>query len=230
VAGPNWAGPNWADDDPAEAPLIAGNCADLLRDLAVTAAQRPPPTLFDVRQWHRRIYAGCVPPLACYVGNFRGDARYAELVDFEVGIGTPMPDGLPEKVGVWARDLQPLLDAFEQGLQRAVAVLDTALPVGQPPATVDELDSVVRLAAEVHGEWLRLHPFANGNGPTARVWAASLALRYALPVFVQLKPRPDDVAYVRAAKRSMGRPPDFRGHHQEAFAVFAHMLTLSLLP
>jgi hypothetical protein len=61
--------------------------------------------------------------------------------------------------------------------------------------------------------------FANGH----------IALRYGLPVFVTLKPRPDDVAYARAAKRSMGRPPDFTGDHAEAVAVFAHLLSLILL-
>jgi len=95
---------------------------------------------------------------------------------------------------------------------------------------VDELDAVVGLTARVHGEWVRLHPFANGNGRIARVWAAWLALRYSLPVFVTVKPRPGDLAYARAARDSMGRPPDFTGDHSTATAVFAHLLTLTLLP
>lgn len=153
---PPVAGPNWADDDPAEAPIIAANCAALLNDLAAAAAHRQTPTLADARQWHQRIYEGCTPPAACYVGNFRGDARYPELVDYEVGIGAPMPDGLPEKVGVWARDLRPLLDDCEQRLAHALTVLDGALPLGRRPSTVDELHAVVGLAAQVHGEWVRL--------------------------------------------------------------------------
>jgi fido (protein-threonine AMPylation protein) len=224
------AGPVWADNDPADAALAADNCAALLRDLAGVASSRPPPTLDDVRDWHRRIYTGCHPPVACYVGNFRGDARHPELVDHEVGVGMPALDGLPEKVGMWSHDLAPHVRRFEHGLQRAVAVLDQRLPVGERPVTVDELDAVVRLIAEVHGEWVRLHPFVNGNGRTARMWAAFVSLRYGLPVFVQLKPRPGDVAYARAAKRSMGRPPDFVGDHGHAVAVFAHLLNLALLP
>lgn len=35
------------------------------------------------------------------------------------------------------------------------------------------------------------HPFANGDGRTARLWANSLAMRYGLPPFVRLRPRPD---------------------------------------
>lgn len=140
-----------------------------------------------------------------------------------------LSDGLPEKVGVWATDVTPALDTFIGGVRAALAVLDRLIPVGGPPTTVDELHEVVVLIAEVHGEWIRIHPFANGNGRTARVWAAYLALRYGLPVFVRLRPRPDDVAYARAAKRSMGRPPDFAGDHSESVGVFAHLLALSLL-
>lgn len=79
------------------------------------------------------------------------------------------------------------------------------------------------------GEWVRIHPFVNGNGRTARLWTVFIARRYQLPALVSLQPRPADVAYARAAKRSMGRPPDFVGDHTEASAVFAHLLALRLL-
>jgi hypothetical protein len=223
------AGPDWADDHPADAARIGANCGLLLTDLAAAAAQRALPTLADACQWHRRIYDGCAVPAAGYVGNFRGDPAHPELADYEVGIGAMLPDGLPEKVGVWAADVAGALAGFIAGVHAALGVVDPAIPVGSRPSTVDELREVVTLTAEVHGEWARVHPFANGNGRIARVWAAVLALRYGLPVFVTLKPRPGDIAYARAATRSMGRPPDFDGDHGEAVAVFAHLLTLSLL-
>jgi hypothetical protein len=224
------AGPDWADDHPADAARIGVNCGALLADLAAAAAQRALPTLADACGWHRRIYDGCAVPADCYVGNFRGDPAYPELADYEVGVGAMLADGLPEKMGVWTADVGMALAAFIAGVQAALGVLDAVIPAGSLPATVDELHEVVVLTAEVHGEWVRVHPFANGNGRTARIWAAFLALRYGLPVFVALKPRPGDIAYVRAAMRSMGRPPGFDGDHGEAVAVFAHLLTLSLLP
>lgn len=48
---------------------------------------------------------------------------------------------------------------------------------------------------------VRIHHLANGNGRAARTWTwtAFLALRYSLPVFLASKPRPHDIAYVRAA-------------------------------
>ena len=115
-------------------------------------------------------------------------------------------------------------------VEAAMHTLDALLPVGTRPSTVDELQAVVNLSAAVHGEWVRIHPFANGNGRTARMWPAALALRYSLPVFVTVKPRPEDIAYVNSSAASMGRPPDFRGDHSSAGNVFAHLLALSLLP
>lgn len=223
-------GPAWSDDDPADRLTIADNCRRLLRHLSATSERRSAPTLADATEWHRRIYEGCRVPSRAYLGHFRGDADRPDLVDYEVGVGTVLADGLPEKVGVWAADVGGALDRFIGGLRAALVVLDDRLPRGCPPDTVDDLHEVVMLTAEVHGEWLRIHPFADGNGRTARVWAAYVALRYGLPAFVQLKPRPDEIAYVRAARRSMGRPPAFGGSHDETVAVFAHLLSLALRP
>src|SRR5262249_55566093 len=121
------------------------------------------------------------------------------------------------------------LDLYFARLASAFDVLDGVLPPGSVPSTVDLIDEVVALSAVAHGEWVRIHPFVNGNGRTARLLAAPIALRYGLPVVVSRKPRPDDVAYSRAARRSMGRPPDFVGDHTEATAVFTHLLSLHLL-
>lgn len=222
-------GPSWDGDDPTHLAKIGASCASLVSDLAAAAPSRAVPSLSDAASWHRRIYDGCTVPAAAYLGHFRGDPSHPELVGYEVGVGPDMPDGLPEKVGVWSADVEAALADFIAGVHAAFAVLDAALPVSDHPRTVDELQDVVMLTAEVHGEWVRIHPFANGNGRTARVWAALVALRYGLPVFVQLKPRPGDVAYLRAATASMGRPPGFTGDHDEAVAVFAHLLSLALL-
>jgi hypothetical protein len=146
-----------------------------------------------------------------------------------VGIGTVLPDGLTEKVGVWASDVDGAVADFVQRLNTALGVLDGAVPAGTHPTTADVLREVVAVSAIAHGEWVRIHPFANGNGRTARLLAGHIALRYGLPLFVTLKSRPADVAYARAAKASMGRPPDFRGDHTEATAVFGHLLAIALL-
>ena len=48
----------------------------------------------------------------------------------------------------------------------------------------------------------RIHPFANGNGRTARLWANSLAMRYGLPPFIGLRPRPN-AGYGEAGAKAM---------------------------
>jgi fido (protein-threonine AMPylation protein) len=220
-------GPNWSDDDPSDLARIASNCQAVLRDASVRAGARELLTADRLCEWHRKIYESCRVPSAEYVGNFRGDTTQPDLVDYEVGIGRLQTDGYPERVGVWSYDVAVSVARFFMGLTAAVALLDGAIVPGSPPATTQLLEEVAAVCAFAHGEWIRIHPFANGNGRTGRVIANAVALRYGLPAFMTLKPRPSDVLYARAAKSSMGRPPDFRGDHAEAIAVFTHYLRLA---
>lgn len=230
VTGIEVTGGTWEADDPRDHGRIQTNVRALLDELQTTAAERRLPDRAELARWHTVLYAGCRVPSPGYVGHYRGDRVVPELTDYEVGIGLLQPDGLTEKVGVWAADLGVELDRALRGLHAALRWLDDRLPPGRRPTTVDELQLVVELTALVHGEWIRLHPFANGNGRTARVWVAFVCLRYRVPLFLALKPRTPDLAYARAARDSMGRPPDFVGDHSTATAVFAHLLALSLLP
>ena len=222
--------PSWDDDNPADLPTIAANTSALLVRLLAASSARSMPAVADACRWHTAIYAGCQAPVAGYVGRFRGDPGVPELVGYEVGVGATQPDGYPDRVGLWSAELPAALSSFFTGVTAALAQLDQVLAPGQRPTSVDELEAVVGLTALVHGEWLRLHPFANGNGRTGRLWAAFIALRYSVPIFVSVKPRPDDVAYERAGRASMGRPPTFAGDHSTAVAVFGHLLSLALLP
>lgn len=63
---------------------------------------------------------------------------------------------------------------------------------------------VVELAAMAHGEWVRIHPFADGNGRTARMLGNWILVRYGLPPVLRLRPRPDSLEYARASQESMG--------------------------
>ncbi|MGD9884339.1 MAG: Fic family protein [Reyranella sp.] len=57
---------------------------------------------------------------------------------------------------------------------------------------------------ECNAEWVRIHPFANGNGRTALLWANSLAMRYGLPTFGRLRPRPDGNYGIVSRKAMLG--------------------------
>ena len=48
---------------------------------------------------------------------------------------------------------------------------------------------VVRTAAWAHGEWVRIHPFADHNGSTARLMAINIGLLYGVHFKLPGKPR-----------------------------------------
>ena len=69
---------------------------------------------------------------------------------------------------------------------------------------------------------LGAHPsFANGNGRTARLLANTIVLRYGLPPFIRLRPRPNH-GYNDAAEISM------RGDYRSLILAFRLMLNAAL--
>ncbi len=169
------------------------------------------------QEWHRKIYEGARLPVEYFAGEIRdSDPRFPELDGYEVQVG--------RHLGVPSAQVPSELAHYEAALHEAVAVLDAEIPVGRYPDDPDHLLSLLTLLAHAHGEWVRIHPFANGNGRTARLWANWCALRYSLPAFVRLKPRPEGSLYANAAAASMG------GDHQRMIAVFAEMLDRYLAP
>ncbi|MEA2690858.1 MAG: hypothetical protein QOJ16_245, partial [Acidobacteriota bacterium] len=87
--------------------------------------------------------------------------------------------------------------------------------------TADNLAAVLTLCAWAHSEWVRIHPFANGNGRTARLWVNSIAMRYGLPPFLRIRPRPGD-GYGRVSAAAM------RGDWRPTVALFRQMYINSL--
>jgi len=103
--------------------------------------------------------------------------------------------------GVATSEVSGELRRFEAKFQGLVAELDSLIPVGREP-DADQLAAIIDLCAWVHAEWIRIHPFANGNGRTARLWANSIAMRYGLPPFIRLRPRPN-AGYAEAGAKAM---------------------------
>jgi fido (protein-threonine AMPylation protein) len=201
----------WNSDDPADLPVIEKRLGVLLSEIATSASERRAPTVDMARDWHRLLHRALHIPEPYYAGEIRDrDPTYPCLVDYEVRVGT-----LP---GVRAADVTRELAAFQESMQRATVRLDTTIPVSMLPRDAQEVWAVIQLCALAHGEWVRIHPFANGNGRTARLWANWCALRYGLPPFVRLRPRPDDQRYADASARSM------QGAHDAMAALFLGML------
>ena len=162
------------------------------------------------REWHRQIYRGVRLPIPYFAGEIRdSDPELPELFGYEVAVGPYL--------GVASRLVPEQIAEFESTMRQAVDVLDAAIPGGNRPSDA-QVRSVVSLCANAHGEWIRIHPFANGNGRTARLWVNWCALRYGLPPFIRLKPRPEGNLYSVAAMSSM------RGDHRAMIAVLTDML------
>ncbi|HTW25404.1 MAG TPA: Fic family protein [Candidatus Baltobacteraceae bacterium] len=193
--------PDWEKDSPR----LRKNLRQALLLTLTEASRREKPTLEAAREWQRLIMRDLSVPNARYVGAFRGEAG---LENLQVRVGA--------NYGVASADVAKELALFEAKLQSIVAELDGLLPVGHEP-DADELAAIVDVCAWAHAEWVRIHPFANGNGRTARLWANSLALRYGLPPFVRLLPRPN-VGYAEAGAKAM------RGDWEPTAAAFRTLL------
>jgi hypothetical protein len=196
---------DWDDDTPQ----LRSNLAAVFRRVRDEALRRESLTSEAARGWQRDIMRGLVPPDPKLVGRFRGEAG---LKNYNVRVGD-----LP---GVQAADVSSELAEFDRKLRQAVAELDRLIEPDQD-LTADDVAAVLTLSAWAHAEWVRIHPFANGNGRTARLWANSIAMRYGLPPFLRLRPRPDR-GYDRAASSAM------RGDWRPTVALFRRMYVESL--
>ena len=173
----------------ADSAQLRRNLASVRQAIVESANRREKPSLELVREWHRQIMEGLDVPDAAYVGRFRGEPG----VHVDVSIGAAD--------GVAYREVKTQLEDFEKRLQSIVAALDDLHP---PSARLDPdtIAAVADLAGWAHAEWVRIHPFANGNGRTARMWANFLLQRFALPPVMRLRPRPQG-DYAAAGARAM---------------------------
>lgn len=178
--------PDWDENSPQ----LKKNLAQVLKEISSEAARRSLPRVDLAKHWQEACMTGLTPDDPRYVGAFRGE-RGLENIWVEV---KPYWGVDPAKV---AEELRQ----FEKELRFRVAVLDASLPQGQLPDR-GQLAAILDLCAWAHAEWVRIHPFANGNGRTARLWANYLAMRYGLPPFIRLRPRPDG-GYGEAGARAM---------------------------
>ncbi len=176
------AGPAWDDEVASE--RAEANLAKLTAVIPSESNEsRSLPTAKLARDWHREMVQGTEIPDDAYRGGFRGDAHPA-LVDYEVTVG-----GLPT---TRACDVPGEMHKLMSELQQRVACLDEVDKQGDPSVLdPDFVKAVLETAAWLHCEWVRIHPFVNGNGRTARMWVLWLCGRYGLPPLLKVRPRPD---------------------------------------
>ncbi len=193
----------------ADGERLRSNLGQVMEATREHALARRAPSLELSRNWHGAMMNGLTPrPPAepTWFGCFRGEEGQ-EDIGIRVGSYTGTHPALV------SRDLEQ----FEIRLGELVTFLDEQLPSGEglDSATVE---MVLQLMSWTHNEWVRIHPFANGNGRIARIWANWVAMRYGLPPFVHLRPRPAGHLYADAASAAM------TGDQASMVPVFRQML------
>jgi hypothetical protein len=191
---------DWDDDSPR----LHANLTRLLETMAGEASRRRRPSIAQARDWQRRAMSGLTVPDSAHVGAFRGEPG---LEDVEVVIGSAY--------GTPATEVAAELAAFEATLTGVVEQLDARYPDADS-LDADGLDAVIDLAAWAHAEWVRIHPFANGDGRTARLWANFVLMRYGIEPVIRLRPRPAH-GYGAAGAAAM------RGDWQPTATVFRRL-------
>ena len=184
----------------ANSPQLEDNLRRVLEGLQQASARREPLTVEAARRWQSETMRYLDVPDTRYVGAFRGEPGL-EKVQVRVN----------GQYGVAARDVGRALADFERTLQQIIERLDQLIPSGVDPNS-DQIGAILEVCALVHAEWIRIHPFANGNGRTARLWVNGIAMRYNVPPFLRLRPRPD-ADYGEAGAQAM------RGHWEPTIAV-----------
>lgn len=202
----------WNDDPLGYDTQTVANIRGVGATIVADAGKRLEPAVAMAQAWHRETYRAVPLPVPYYAGEVRDtDPAYPELIGYEVAVGTA--PGLP------SADVPSALVSFETGLKAIIGRMDGIVPVGGRPTTAGQLYAVLECAAIAHGEWARIHPFANGNGRVARLWVNWVAVRYGLPFFMALKPRPANLVYANAARESM------RGNHQPMATALLTLLS-----
>ena len=99
------------------------------------------------------------------------------------------------------------LERFFGELQKRMNGLMAKIKLDQDKSQ-EELRQIAEVAGWAHGEWVRIHPFANGSGRTARLIANWVLSRFRLRPIVGIRPRSEH-PYGPAAVASM------RGDHSK---------------
>lgn len=161
---------------------IGKNYAALRKDVIESAVDGRRPTVGMIRDWHRASLAGIHLAEPAVAGGFRGEGLPGSRLHAAYAlVGGAVGEFPPRVVG----RVTQTFDLLEQRLD----ALDTRLGAGESEA--DVYPDVIILCAWLHGEWIRIHPFVDHNGSTARLLTMHIALLFGIALNLPGKPRSD---------------------------------------
>jgi hypothetical protein len=149
----------WDEDDPEVRNRIMDNMALLLPEVVTSGRRRDPPTVDLIQDWHRRMLDGVPVAEPAVAGGFRGSGpQGGRLRTYRVVV---------DRVeAVRPGRVRSEMSLFGRHMEEQVAALDPLIPAKAPPGRREY--EVITLCAWAHGELIRIHPFADGNGRMAR--------------------------------------------------------------
>jgi fido (protein-threonine AMPylation protein) len=203
--------PEWIEEDGS--PIAERKRRRVLRRLVRRDYARSPSADL-VKAWHKELFRG-IAPHPDYVGQFRDEDRTSYcLQGYEVLVGDiPGTDS--------SRVLLEVETYFNEFNTRLKSLAGSFPSSNAHTPSLGDVEGVVELAAWVHGEWVRIHPFANGNGRTARLLANYVLIRFGFGPALAIRPRPGQ-PYGSAARASMQA-----GDHRPMEAVIWRLLAES---
>lgn len=190
--------PTW-QEHPDDTRTIADNIALLDAKVAANKGHRENFTLELVKSWHVEIHRDCRHvPSPAYVGNFRGSG-HPHLADYRVGFG--------RYLGTEPSEVEEALSDFTSSLHDWLGRLDASMP-DPAAATPSRLNAALDCTARHYAVWLRIHPFADGNGRTARVLANWILARYWQPLIFPGRPPVDRDGLIAASTPAVDSATD----------------------
>ena len=163
----------------------------------------------DSRLFHGHLFTRLTPPgYAYYAGHFRGES-FRCLRYYPVGVHNDPRVGYPPDF------VLGFMVEMEQRIRAGVGALDVAhrLPSSHLPQK-DKLKNAVIFACRVFELFLRIHPYANGNGHAARFIVWSILTRFGFwPNSWPIEPRPPDPPYTQLIQ-------DYRDGKREPLETF----------
>lgn len=144
-----------------------------------------------LESWHRAIFGSVFPRAA---GMLRGSNPHVafEITIGDAAMGTTF-SRVPEEMDVCCAQLRATLQSADSVITGAV--------------TNNQFDGILQFACWIHAEIVRIHPFCDGNGRTARLALRYIARRYGLRAPPVISPEIYSSEY-RAAMRAYLRPPN----------------------